>query len=221
METVLYGCHDNFVLDGNLRSICQQDGKWSAKPSCNGRFAFCDRIYPEIINWLLHQLEPSLVWFSNWNWILINPQSSSFVPSVSSLFDSLWFTAPCNITIERGRILYKGKKLWIEDLKPNRMLHNEMVSVYCMNEDRNCSYVVRTQCRDGRLDMPECFEGKGRCILNLFDGNTFQRPAEEKQSKMTVCLLGKTNSYLLFQHIQAVFTCCSFQNLLMGPNGKC
>lgn len=35
-ETVAYGCHDNFVLEGNLRRVCQQDGKWSSKPSCNG-----------------------------------------------------------------------------------------------------------------------------------------------------------------------------------------
>ncbi|XP_075903906.1 beta-2-glycoprotein 1-like isoform X2 [Nelusetta ayraudi] len=35
MEAVVYGCHDDFVLDGNLRSICQQDGQWSEKPSCN------------------------------------------------------------------------------------------------------------------------------------------------------------------------------------------
>lgn len=37
METVVYGCDEGFTLDGNLRSVCQRDGKWSEKPSCNGR----------------------------------------------------------------------------------------------------------------------------------------------------------------------------------------
>lgn len=108
---------------------------------------------------------------TNWNPNWLDPQIKIEFLSILShpllflqylvfLTDSLWFTAPCNITIERGRILYKGKNLWIENFKSNRVLHNEMVSVYCMNEARNCSYVVRTQCRDGRLDMPECFEGK-------------------------------------------------------------
>lgn len=49
METVVYGCHLNFVLDGNLRSICQQDGKWSEKPSCNGRFTICVSTHPLIV----------------------------------------------------------------------------------------------------------------------------------------------------------------------------
>lgn len=169
METVVYGCQDDFVLDGNLQSICQQDGKWSEKPSCNGRSTFCDRTYPLSIYFLLWnmqcclqcQLEPQIESL----FLFVTPQSSSFVPSVWSLMVfftiSSWFAAPCNISIERGRILYKDRKLWIEDLKPNRILHNEMVSFYCMNKARNCSYLVRTQCSNGRLDIPECFEGKG------------------------------------------------------------
>lgn len=171
MEAVVYGCQDDFVLDGSLRSICQQDGQWSEKPSCNGRSTFCDSIHPRIVvccaNWNPNWLEPKIQ-----SEFFVTPQSSSFVPSVYILMVfftmSSWFAAPCNITIERGRILYKEKKLWIEDLKPNRISHNEMVSFYCMNKARNCSYLMRTQCSNARLDIPECFEGKG----HLNDVNT-------------------------------------------------
>lgn len=38
-ETVEYGCNGDYVLDGNLLSVCQQNGYWSEKPSCKGRSA--------------------------------------------------------------------------------------------------------------------------------------------------------------------------------------
>lgn len=60
--------------------------------------------------------------------------------------------------------MYKGQRLWIKDLTPNRILHNELVSVYCENKERKCGYAVSTQCIDGNLKIPECF--KGRLLFN-------------------------------------------------------
>ncbi|KAG7242738.1 hypothetical protein INR49_020113 [Caranx melampygus] len=37
METIRYGCNQNYVLLGNLEIVCQRDGRWSEKPSCRGR----------------------------------------------------------------------------------------------------------------------------------------------------------------------------------------
>lgn len=37
METVKYGCLGDFVLEGSLETVCQQNGMWSEKPSCKGR----------------------------------------------------------------------------------------------------------------------------------------------------------------------------------------
>lgn len=36
-ETVKYGCNGDYVLEGSLEIVCQQNGKWSEKPSCKGR----------------------------------------------------------------------------------------------------------------------------------------------------------------------------------------
>lgn len=55
--------------------------------------------------------------------------------------------------------MYKGQKIWIERLSPNKILHKEIVSVYCMDK-ANCGYAVPTQCIDGKVKIPECFEGK-------------------------------------------------------------
>ena len=40
MEAVKYGCNGEYVLEGSLQIVCQQNGKWSEKPSCKGTF-FC------------------------------------------------------------------------------------------------------------------------------------------------------------------------------------
>lgn len=50
--------------------------------------------------------------------------------------------------------------MWIEDFKPNKVFHKDIVSVWCMNNARKCGYSVSTQCIDGRLMIPECYEGK-------------------------------------------------------------
>lgn len=76
------------------------------------------------------------------------------------LMFSSWFAAPCSIGTEKGKILYKGQSMDITELKPARVLHNEFVSFYCMDQVRKCNYTVPTPCIDGKLIIPECFEGK-------------------------------------------------------------
>ncbi|XP_013879108.1 beta-2-glycoprotein 1 [Austrofundulus limnaeus] len=101
MERVKYDCRGNYVLEGNVEVVCQENGRWSDLPSCK---------------------------------------------------------APCTVGIQRGRILYKEQKIWIGDFEPNVVLHKETVSVYCMDKDRKCGYALSTQCIDGTLKIPECFE---------------------------------------------------------------
>nr|XP_020476247.1 beta-2-glycoprotein 1-like [Monopterus albus] len=114
MEVIRYGCHGDYVLEGSLQIVCQQDGSWSEKPSCK---------------------------------------------------------APCSVDIQRGRILYKRQKLWIENLRPNRVLHKDIVSVYCLDKARNCGYAVPSQCIDGKLKIPECFELPGAAEYQLRSGS--------------------------------------------------
>ncbi|XP_028993781.1 beta-2-glycoprotein 1-like [Betta splendens] len=66
--------------------------------------------------------------------------------------------APCTVGIKRGRIFYNARKLWIADLKPNRVLHGEPVVFYCLNKAERCGYPVASVCNDGSLPIPECFE---------------------------------------------------------------
>lgn len=36
MERVKYDCRDNYVLEGNVEIVCQENGRWSDLPSCKG-----------------------------------------------------------------------------------------------------------------------------------------------------------------------------------------
>ncbi|CAJ1053694.1 beta-2-glycoprotein 1-like [Xyrichtys novacula] len=101
METVKYGCHGDYVLEGSSEIVCQQNGNWSDKPSCK---------------------------------------------------------APCSVDIRGARIIYRGRKMWIRDLNPKKVLHNEIISVFCKDKTRKCGYAVPTQCIDGQLRIPDCFE---------------------------------------------------------------
>lgn len=81
---------------------------------------------------------------------------------------TLCSTASCKIGIKRGRILYNGKTFWIEDFEPNKILHADIVFVYCMNKENKCGYAVSTQCIDGKLNIPACFEGETRAQAFFF-----------------------------------------------------
>ena len=75
-----------------------------------------------------------------------------------SLLSSLT-AAPCTVNIKRGELFYKGQFIWIEDFKPNRVLHSEHVVFDCLNKEKG-KYYVAERCVDGTLKIPECFKGK-------------------------------------------------------------
>ncbi|XP_076583463.1 beta-2-glycoprotein 1-like [Chaetodon auriga] len=87
--------------------------------------------------------------------------------------------APCTVGIKRGRIFYNAKKIWIADLKPNRVLHGEHVVFYCLNRADRCGYPVASTCKDGNLPIPECFEEPGKVEYTL--------RAKTLPSEITMC----------------------------------
>ncbi|XP_062243068.1 beta-2-glycoprotein 1-like [Platichthys flesus] len=87
--------------------------------------------------------------------------------------------APCKVGIKRGRIFYNAKKLWISDLKPNRVLHREPVVFYCLNRAERCGYPVASTCDDGTLPIPECFVEPGKVEYTL--------RASSLPSEITMC----------------------------------
>lgn len=169
-DSVTYRCLPPYALIGNPRAECTVHGSWSKTPEC--QVVTCpppqniDRgymsndeqrnfDYMETVRYGCtgdYVLEGSfqIVCQQNGHW--------SEKPSCK---------APCSIGIERGRILYKGRKVWVEDLRPNSVPHLDIVSVYCKDEARNCGYAISTQCIDGTLKIPECFQEPSKSKYTL------------------------------------------------------
>lgn len=186
METIKYGCHGDFVIEGSQEIVCQKYGNWSEKPSCKGT--------NHIIALHMH----------------------------THKYINILFPAPCSVGIHRGRILYRGQRLWIKELTPNRILHNELVSVYCLNKERNCGYAVSTQCTDGNLKIPECFEGRLLFTALFFKKDIrwsmFIQDSNLFNSLSLYCSLSLSLSCWFFfsrtqrQHLQIVLQITSIRN---------
>lgn len=168
--TGTYKCRPPFALFGKERAQCTATGQWTETPQC--REVSCpppqniENGYMSTTQKRDFAYTETVKYGCNGDYVLDGPLQIvcekngewSQKPSCK---------APCSIGITRGRIFYKGKKLWIGDLNPNKVLHRESVSVYCMDANRNCGHAVSTQCLDGNLQIPECFEEPSAVLYEL------------------------------------------------------
>ncbi|XP_062284106.1 beta-2-glycoprotein 1-like isoform X2 [Scomber scombrus] len=179
--TGTYKCLPPYVVTGNPRAECTASGTWTETPEC--RVVSCpppgniERGYMSINEERDYDFMETVKYGCNGDYVLEGSLQ------IVCQHDGRWSEkpsckAPCSVGIQRGRILYKGQKLWIKDLRPNRILHSETVSVYCMNNARKCGFKVPTQCFDGTLKIPECFEEPGQFEYNVRSGSL---PSEIKQ----------------------------------------
>ncbi|XP_017290669.1 beta-2-glycoprotein 1 [Kryptolebias marmoratus] len=179
--TATYACLPPYALFGKATAECTLQGTWTETPECRvvtcpppdsiergymseserREFSYMERVKYDCQGDYVIEGNTEIVCQENGRW--------SDMPSCK---------APCTVGIERGRILYKGRKMWIEDFQPNTVLHKEVVSVYCMNKARKCGYALSTQCIDGALKIPECFEEPSSTDYNLHSNSL---PSEIEQ----------------------------------------
>lgn len=165
-----YECFPPLALFGNERASCAADGSWTEPPKCEA--VICPvpaRIPHGFITFAVmreHGYKERVKYGCDQNYVMDG------APEIECEKTGQWSPkpacrAPCTIGIKRGRIFYNAKKIWIEDFKPNRLLHNEYVVLYCMNKEKQCGYPVATQCIDGTLKIPECFEEPSKTAYTL------------------------------------------------------
>ncbi|CAL8275259.1 beta-2-glycoprotein 1 isoform X1 [Gadus morhua] len=154
-----YKCVPPMALIGNPRAECTSSGTWTVAPMC--QMVTCPS--PEPIDHG-HMSSPTM---SNYKDTIKYGCTGDYIlsgnPFVQCLETGQWSPkpacgAPCSVDIDRGRILYNGRRLWIKELNPNKVFHNENVSFYCMNAAGRCGYAVSSQCINGTLSIPDCFE---------------------------------------------------------------
>lgn len=75
------------------------------------------------------------------------------------------FSAPCKIPVKKATVLYKGEKVAVQDGLKEGIQHDETISFFCKNKEKDCVYTVPTSCIDGNLTVPECFKGMNLATL--------------------------------------------------------
>ncbi|XP_062853890.1 beta-2-glycoprotein 1-like [Trichomycterus rosablanca] len=168
-----YHCLPPMVLVGNKRAICQADGKWTEPPEC--KLVTCPPPVP-IDNGFLsfaenreHGYREKVRYGCMETYILDG--SLEVECADTGLWDTLpTCRAPCKVDIERGRVVYKNRKYWIEDFKHN-VLHGEEVIVYCLNKQKKCGYPVTMQCNDGVMNTPNCYDEPSAVTYNVRSGS--------------------------------------------------
>ncbi|KPP78405.1 hypothetical protein Z043_102091, partial [Scleropages formosus] len=158
-DSVTYECLPPQALFGNEIGFCTANGNWTKAPEC--RFVTCP-VPPGIENGFIsfavkreHSYKEKVKYGCKVDYILDGPVE------IECQKTGQWSTMPVcrgKVDIERGRIFYNGQKIWIENLKPNKILHSEVVAVYCKNKEKACGYPVTSQCINGILRIPQCYE---------------------------------------------------------------
>ncbi|XP_045065612.1 beta-2-glycoprotein 1-like isoform X2 [Coregonus clupeaformis] len=161
-STINYTCHEGYTLQGASTIECLDDGQWSEPPpkctvvTCSAPTGI-NNGYMTINDKREHGFKETVRYGCNIDYVLDGPVE------IECLKTGDWSIkpvcrAPCKVGIKRGRILYNGRKFWIKDFEPNKISHADVILVYCMNKEKKCGYAVSTQCIDGKLKIPECFE---------------------------------------------------------------
>ncbi|XP_047222121.1 beta-2-glycoprotein 1-like isoform X1 [Girardinichthys multiradiatus] len=168
--TAMYVCNPPYALFGNKLAKCTASGTWTKAPEC--RVVTCpppqniERGYMSTNEKREFFYKEKVKYDCQSPYVLEGPMETVCLET-GNWSEKPSCKGPCSVEIKRGRILYKGKKMWIQDFQPNRVLHQEIVSVYCMNKAMKCGYVVPTQCIDETLKIPECFEEPSKLDFTL------------------------------------------------------
>ncbi|XP_059902149.1 beta-2-glycoprotein 1-like isoform X2 [Gadus macrocephalus] len=163
---VNFTCNEGYNLHGASSVVCQENAEWSASsPECKvvtcGPPPIPDNA--RIVYDIWRAPGGKAKFGVRGTYKCVPPMALIGNPRAECTSSGTWTVAPmcqtpCSVDIDRGRILYNGRRLWIKELNPNKVFHNENVSFYCMNAAGRCGYAVSSQCINGTLSIPDCFE---------------------------------------------------------------
>ncbi|XP_053216921.1 beta-2-glycoprotein 1-like isoform X3 [Podarcis raffonei] len=169
---VHYWCDYGYRLEGPSSLLCQENEEWShAAPTCHP--VTCSRP-PNIAEATLvavHQSEypvgTVIYYLCNKDFLLDGSNR------VVCLENGNWSQLPycrarCPITAKRSRMIYQGRKLWVYEIPDGLVHHGEIVTFFCRSENKTCSFMADSQCFDGVLKMPDCYDEPTYLQYHLF-----------------------------------------------------
>ncbi|XP_034268545.1 beta-2-glycoprotein 1 [Pantherophis guttatus] len=162
-ETISFSCLLPLALFGSETATCQADGSWTALPECKS--VECPPPEPMehgFINFALRGTfhYQDTVSYGCYPPYTMDEASESRCEKTGTWSNKPTCKAPCNIPVERATVLYNGQKINVEKIKS--LQHAETIWFFCKSKTEKCSYKISTQCIDGELSVPGCFEEVSR-----------------------------------------------------------
>uniref|UniRef100_A0A8D0BH58 Beta-2-glycoprotein 1 n=1 Tax=Salvator merianae TaxID=96440 RepID=A0A8D0BH58_SALMN len=157
-----YQCNYGYRLEGTSTLLCQENGEWShTAPTCHS--VNCSRP-PNIAQATLVAVHKSeypvgtVIYYLCKKDFLLDGSNR-----VTCLKNGNWSQLPhcrarCPVTAQRSRMIYQGRKLWLYEIPGGLVHHGETVTFFCRSQNKTCSYTAESQCFDGVLKLPDCYE---------------------------------------------------------------
>ncbi|XP_013919815.1 PREDICTED: beta-2-glycoprotein 1-like [Thamnophis sirtalis] len=167
-ETIRFSCLLPLALFGSETATCQADGSWTALPECKS--VECpppEPIEHGFINFGLRGIfhYQNTVHYGCYAPYTMDEASESRCEKTGTWSNKPTCKAPCNIPVGKATVLYNGQKITVKKLK--HIQHAETIWYFCKSKTEKCSYKTPTQCIDGQLSVPDCFE-EYNWIASLF-----------------------------------------------------
>ncbi|XP_068097413.1 beta-2-glycoprotein 1-like [Hyperolius riggenbachi] len=162
--TAQYKCNRGFRLEGPEVIECLQNQTWS----WSNPVPVCKKIYcpppPEIKEGILvavkkqeYEISEVTYYMCKRNFLMDGSHS------ITCLDNGQWSEPPacrarCKVPVQRSKVIYKGRKVWVTEIEEGLVHHSETVDFFCKNATEACSYTAATKCFDGVLPLPDCYE---------------------------------------------------------------
>uniref|UniRef100_A0A8C0J6L5 Beta-2-glycoprotein 1 n=1 Tax=Chelonoidis abingdonii TaxID=106734 RepID=A0A8C0J6L5_CHEAB len=163
-DIIRFECLPSFALFGNETATCMANGNWSDIPEC--RYVKCPHptgIENGFINFEVrrtyHYMD-SVDFGCQPRYVLEGPRESR-CEKTGSWSIKPTCKAPCKIPVKKATVLYNGWKIKVQNDLKEGIQHAETIFFFCKNERKKCGYTIPTQCINGQLTVPSCFEEIG------------------------------------------------------------
>ncbi|XP_062994481.1 beta-2-glycoprotein 1-like [Elgaria multicarinata webbii] len=159
---VRYWCDYGYHLEGADSLLCQENEEWShAAPTCHP--VNCSQP-PQIAQAILVAVHQSVYPVGTVIYYLCKKDfyldgSNRVVCLENGSWSELpYCRARCPIPAKRSRMIYQGRRLWVYEIPDQLVHHGETVTFFCRGQNGTCHFKAESQCFDGVLKMPDCYE---------------------------------------------------------------
>ncbi|XP_072281846.1 beta-2-glycoprotein 1-like [Pyxicephalus adspersus] len=170
--SVRYLCNPGFILEGQEVTECLENNTWT-NPA-----PICKKMYcpppPEINEGILvavkkmeYEVSEVIYYMCKKNFLMDGLHSST------CLANGQWSEAPacrarCKVPVQRSRVIYKDRKVWVTEIEEGLVHHGETVTFFCRNSTQACSFTASSKCFDSTLPLPDCYEEPTWVQHNIF-----------------------------------------------------